>query len=156
MPTKGPTLTEAEQKYTDPETGEVNLALLDLEEYLLAQQNYLNADGSENPDPTPLAPPIGYVKQPSLVERIREMVREAALAQQLAAQGVETFEEADDFDIPDDPVDPDSPWEHNFEPVRSINDDILEDAAKRRATKKKPAAEPPQAPPEGAEGDEGE
>lgn len=148
MPSRNPYLSAEEaEKYTDPETGEVSQALLDLEHYLVTVGNYLNPDGSENPDPVPMAPPVGYNKQPTLVERIREMVREAALAQQLAAQGVETFEEADDFDIPDDPYrEPDSPWEGEFEPVRSINQDILDAAAASKKKAARPGA--PQAPAE--------
>lgn len=114
-----------------------------------------NERGHEVLDPTPMAIPVGFGRPESMESMIRRLVR-TQLSMAASNHGMESFAEADDFDIPDDPVDPDSPWEHNFEPVRSINDDILEDAAKRRATKKKPAAEPPQAPPEGAEGDEGE
>lgn len=53
------------------------------------------------PDPTPMAPPIGYKRQPSMVEIIREQIRLAGL--EAANQGYESFEEADDFDVGDDP-----------------------------------------------------
>lgn len=66
--------------------------------------------GFEIPDPTPMAPPIGYKRQPSLAEQIREMVRSEKLAQEAAAAGAETFEEADDFDVEDDEF-PASPYE---------------------------------------------
>lgn len=69
----------------------------------------------EKPDPVPVAPPLGYKKTPSLSEQIRDMVRSEKLAADLAAKGVETFEEADDFNIPDDPIDPSSPYEADFE-----------------------------------------
>lgn len=69
----------------------------------------------EIPDPTPMAPPIGYKKQPSMQELIRDMIKNERIASELAAQGIETFEEADDFDIPDDPVDPSTPYEADFE-----------------------------------------
>lgn len=59
-------------------------------------------DGSEAPDPVPMAPPLGYVEQPNLWEQMREMIRrEMSLAAE--AEGKETFEEADDFDVEDDP-----------------------------------------------------
>lgn len=69
----------------------------------------------EHLDPTPIAPPVGYRKSPSLREQIREMVRSERLAQELAASGYETFEEADDFDVDDD-EDPNSPYEVHFDP----------------------------------------
>lgn len=75
----------------------------------------LDTKRREKPDPLPMQPPIGYKKTPSLSEQIRDMIRSEKLAQDLAAQGVETFEEADDFDIPDDPVDPSTPYEADFE-----------------------------------------
>lgn len=144
MPKIDPRIDEKEQHLLDPETGEFSPSLLELEEYLAMKHNYLNADGSENPDPTPIAPPIGYVKKPSLVETIRAMVREHAVAQLLAGQDAETFEEADDFDVNDD-YDPRSPWEGEFEPVADINRDILDPKSPRA---KKPVPEAPPAPAE--------
>lgn len=78
--------------------------------------NYLTEDGREKPDPTPMAPPIGYKRQPSLAEQIRAMVRSEALAAAARNAGAETFEEADDFDVGDD-FDPSSPYEDQFDPV---------------------------------------
>lgn len=75
----------------------------------------LDSERREILDPTPMQPPIGYTRRPSLADQIRDAVRNEKLAQELAAQGVETFEEADDFDIPDDPIDPTTPYEGDFE-----------------------------------------
>lgn len=135
-------------RIADPETGEliVSPSLIDLEEHIALMRGYLNQDGSENPDPTPLAPPIGYRKAPSLVDNMRAMIREHAIAMAIAGQQAETFEEADDFDVNDD-FDPSSPWEGEFEPVASINADIL--AAAEAA--KKPKQPVPEAPPAPAE-----
>lgn len=72
--------------------------------------------GHELPDPTPLAPPVGYNPQPSLAETIRRMVRSEKLAMEAEAAGMETFEEADDFDVGDD-YDPTSPYEEVFDPT---------------------------------------
>lgn len=80
-----------------------------------AQANYLTEDGREKPDPTPIAPPVGYIRQPTMVDRMRELVRRE-LSSQAADQGFETFEEADDFEIGDD-YDPRSPYEEIFEPM---------------------------------------
>lgn len=74
----------------------------------------LNARRQEMPDPTPMAPPIGYKKQESMSELVRKMVR-SALQEHAAQTGHESFEEADDFDIDDDPMDPQSAYEADFE-----------------------------------------
>lgn len=72
-------------------------------------------DGFELLDPTPIAPPIGYVQRPSLVEQIRAMVVSEKLRQEAEAAGYESFEEADDFAVDDD-FDQTSPYEVDFEP----------------------------------------
>lgn len=72
--------------------------------------------GHELPDPTPVAPPVGYIKQPSMIEQVRNMVRSEHLRLAALEAGQETFEEADDFDIPDDPVDPHTRYEAVFDP----------------------------------------
>lgn len=87
--------------YVDKETGEL-------------QTPYLDEAGHEVLSSTPVAPPIGYVKQPSLYEQMRAMVRQELSAAAEAA-GAETFEEADDFDVGD--FDPTSPYEEVFDPT---------------------------------------
>lgn len=72
--------------------------------------------GAEILDPTPVAPPIGYKRQPSMVEHIAAMVRSERLRQEAEAAGAETWEEADDFDVGDD-YDPGSPYEGDFDPI---------------------------------------
>lgn len=73
-------------------------------------------EGREVMDPLPIAPPIGYKKAPSISETIRNMIRSERLKQEAEAQGFESFEEADDFDVGDD-YDPKSPYEEVFEPI---------------------------------------
>jgi len=80
-----------------------------------AQDDYLDARGREKPDPIPLSPPLGYKKHPTLREQIRDMIRSEKLRQEVEAAGLETFEEADDFDVGDD-YDPRSPYEEVFDP----------------------------------------
>lgn len=77
-------------------------------------------DGSEIPDPTPLQPPLGYRRQPTMVEHIRMMVQSEQLRVAALEAGNETFEEADDFDVPDE-FEPISAYEFEeiFEPLRS-------------------------------------
>lgn len=60
-------------------------------------------DGNFIPDPTPMAPPVGYKKQPSMVDIVRDMVRSEKLAQEAREAGHETFEESEDFDVGDEP-----------------------------------------------------
>lgn len=79
------------------------------------RDNLLDAQRRYIPDPTPVAPPVGYVRQPSLAEQIRTMVRSERLRLEVEAAGAETFEEADDFEVGDD-YDPDSPYEMAFDP----------------------------------------
>lgn len=64
----------------------------------------------------PMAPPIGYKKQPSMVELVREMVRGERLRAEAAAAGHETFEESEDFDVEDDVDYPHTPWTNDFDP----------------------------------------
>lgn len=80
-----------------------------------AEYGFLNVRGHEVPDPTVIEPPIGYVQQPDVMEQMRRMVRNE-LSRIADAQEFETFEEADDFDIDDDPVDYTSPYEMYFDP----------------------------------------
>lgn len=75
-----------------------------------------DAAGGELMDPLPIAPPLGYKKQPSLKDQIRAMVISEKLRVEAETAGYETFDEADDFDIGDD-FDPRSPYEEIFEPL---------------------------------------
>lgn len=78
--------------------------------------NYLTKDGAERPDPTPMAPPIGWKPSDPLHKRIREMIISEKLRLEAAAAGMETLDEADDFDVGDD-YDPGSPYEEHFDPI---------------------------------------
>lgn len=74
--------------------------------------NRHNEDGHEILNPTPMQPPLNYKAQPSLAEQIRQQVR-AHVA--LLDMEPETEEEADDFEIDDDPQ-PVSRWENDMVP----------------------------------------
>lgn len=97
-------------------------------------------DGKELPDPVPMAPPVGYKRQPSMVEHIRSMVRSERLRMEAEAAGMESFEDADDFDVPDDP-EPASRYEvpDDLEPPASLRQKQAD--AKAKAAEE--AAEPP-------------
>lgn len=118
--------------FTDPDTGQV----WDLEELLALkrQGKSLDEHGRERLSSTPVAPPIGYNRQPSLWETIRNMVRSERLAEEVRLAGAETFDEADDFDVGDD-FDPSSPYEMDF--------DLASPAELRERRKKAEEAEAP-------------
>lgn len=132
------------QDVVDPITGEV-------QEHTPGQRYrirdvFLDDLGREIPDPRPLQPPVGYKKQPSMFEVVREAVsREVALY--ALNREPESFEEAEDFDIPDDPLDPHSPWENEFDPPWSEVRQAIEEDRKRKAEVE---AQPPKEPPEAA------
>lgn len=102
--------------------------------------------GYEIADPTPVAPPIGYKKQPTLVEQMRNMIRSEMLAREVAAQGQETFEESEDFEVGDDLPDPQSEWENDFDPPAK---DIAAAVGDHRRATAAQQAQPPTPPSDG-------
>lgn len=117
----------------------------DIEDYLERQKRRGYIGALQEVDGTPVAPPIGYQKTVPLHLQIREMVRSEALRQAAESADMETFEEADDFDIPDDPVDPKSPYENDFDP--SIRELLLAGQEASKSAEPKPADGRPQTPP---------
>lgn len=113
-----------------------------------------DARGYEIPDPTPVAPAIGHRPGPTLREQIRAMVAEAS--REAAQAGLESLEEADDFDIDDDPEAPATDYE-----LDSVLPSIAE-LKRRKEEAETPPAPPspkpkkkPVAPDQGASGIEG-
>lgn len=122
----------------------------------------LNEFGQEVPDPTPVVIRVKN-RRISQFSEVRDYIRRE-LSQQAENIGHETFEEANDFDVPDDPIIlPDTPHEYSADQEDEDRENIiLAERAKRRKNKPKPvdvpvngppaAASPPQAPaPPGAE-----
>lgn len=70
----------------------------------------------EVPDPTPVEAPVLLMPGDFTIARMRELIRSEQLARELAAleREVESFDEADDFDVPDDPF-PTSGYENDPE-----------------------------------------
>lgn len=105
------------------------------------KENRHDENGREILNPTPMQPPLGYKKTLSLSEQIRQQVR---AFKHMEDNEPETEEEADDFEIEDDPQ-PESRWENDMIP--SIKESrarlrALEAEAKKYA-KPPEAAEPP-------------
>lgn len=71
-------------------------------EHIAHKGRPLTVDGQEIPDPTPMAPPLGFKKQPTMADHIREAIRGEHLRLAAEAAGQETFEEANDFDTGED------------------------------------------------------
>lgn len=85
---------------------------LSMEEYaakMLARG--LDEHGNARVSSVPQEPPIGYRKQPSMVDIVREAVRNEHFQRQMEEAGFETFEEANDFDIDEDGAELRSPYE---------------------------------------------
>lgn len=81
-----------------------------------------NAAGEEIPDPQPISIPSGFKRPETLQEQIRRLIRSEELENIANQHDVDTFEEAEDFDVDDETFDPSSPYEEVFDPVlgRSI------------------------------------
>lgn len=105
------------------------------------KDNRFDEFGREVLNPTPMQPPLGYKPVPSLAEQIRLSIRQM---KHMDDDEPETEEEADDFEIDEDPAPP-SRWENDMVPS------IKETRARARALEEqlklhaKPEAPPPQA-----------
>lgn len=109
-----------------------------------AREKRLDESGREIVSPLPMEPPVGFKRQPTMVDIIREQIRSARFAEEAAREGMESFEEADDFDIGDD-YEPNSPWENDFDPPISELTKAGQAALKaREAAKNAPAPSAPQ------------
>lgn len=87
-------------------------------------------NGLEIPDPTPLELPVNYTHPMSLNEMLGRM---GGLSQDLADHGMESLEDAEDFDVDDD-FDHNTPWEKEFD--MALPDHLHEPLA-ARITKKR-------------------
>lgn len=120
--------------------------------------------GREIPDGSPLTIPSGFRRPPTLEEQIHRLLFRQRLNDAAALQGKESFEDANDFDIEDDPVDPNTPYEPFFDPflgrevtpqlvrkheeeLRVYTQRMLDQHKEAQERDKPPAATPPAAPP---------
>jgi len=58
--------------------------------------------GREIPDPRPISVPAGLTRPPTLSEQIKRFIR-SEMSRQAVQEEKESFEEADDFDVDEDP-----------------------------------------------------
>lgn len=75
----------------------------------------LDEHGHEVPDPRPMRIPAGFKRPETLAEQVQRLVR-THVSRLAEAQGAETFEESEDFDVGDD-EDPSTPYETHFDPL---------------------------------------
>lgn len=111
--------------------------------------NRFNEDNQEILNPTPIAPPVGYKPTLSLVEQIRQQVR---MHKHMEDTEPESEEEADDFDIVEDPI-VESRWENDMIPsIKETRKRIKElEAQEKRygqTPEEKPAPKAPEPAPE--------
>lgn len=123
----------------------------------------LDEHGLEVPDPTPMEIPVAMRRPETSDERIRRIIAHS-LSVRAAEAGLESFEEADDFDIEDDPIDPSTPWEKDFDhaavaaidrgvvqappPISANAKRILDDYVSRKTSKAPAKQGAPQGAPE--------
>lgn len=120
----------------NPETGEVTHHRIPL------RLIHLNDRGHEVLDPVPVAPPVSHAPM-STFDQIREYNRRMDLERSWPDA---TLEDEDNFDIPDDPVDQNTQWEHSFE-VASVEEIFKRARHILRERKKAPPSPPEAAPP---------
>lgn len=78
-----------------------------------------NERGEEIPDSRPVAMPVGFTRPKSLQETMQNLLRNEEFRRALDNKDMESFEEADDFDIEDEApsyVPQNSPYEQDFDP----------------------------------------
>lgn len=93
------------------------------------KHNRHDENGGECLNPIPMQPPLGYKPTLSLAEQIRQQVR----ALSLSNMEPETEEEADDFEIADDPI-IQSRWENDMVPsIKETRSRLRELEAQERA-----------------------
>lgn len=102
---------------------------------------YIDKEGREVLDPRPMSPPVGYVAQPTITERLRDLIAGERMRRTAELAEMDTFEEADDFEVDDDPIPMrDTPYENDFDPpvsrlVKDGNQEIRRKASEVEAAK---------------------
>lgn len=93
---------------------------------------YIDELGREINDPNPMEVPLLLNQPKTLQQIVRELFKNEADRQSI--EGYETFEEADDFFIEDDPPDPSTPYERDFEGTWEEIDKGLKEMDKNQNT----------------------
>lgn len=88
-----------------------------------------NPTRHEFPDDTPVSKPLRWNRQGSTLEQIRQSI--GLLNREAALQGKESFEEADDFDVDDDPSDPRTRWEFTADAAYMSPEQLYQEVFKK-------------------------
>lgn len=117
----------------------------------------LDDRGHELMDQSRVAMPAGFKEPESMEQMMRRLIRQPDFGRVISGdEDAETFADADDFDVPDDPADPSSVFEENFDPGlgRSVTaaevmanrerfaEETNQRVARRRARTAPPAGDP--------------
>jgi len=97
----------------------------------------IRADGKEIPDPVPMSPPVGLKPPEDLMTTIRRMVRHEEFIRAVDAEGFDTFEESEDYDVEDD-----HEWVDELTPYEAVFYPQDESKAAPEPSKPRPAADP--------------
>lgn len=97
----------------------------------------------ESLDDTPVSVPVKFNRPPSLHEQIKSLIRRE-VSQTAVNSGMESFEEADDFEVGDD-YDPQSPYEAIFDPETLDKNEA--EAVSEFLKQRREQTSPPQPPP---------
>lgn len=89
------------------------------------QRRYGTSPRREMVSSVPIAAHVRVGVRETEVDRIRRLIKSEQMTLAALQSGHETFEEADDFDIPEDPIEPTTPYEEVFEPEVSDTDRVL-------------------------------
>lgn len=76
----------------------------------------LDENGHELLDSTPIALPLDAKRPETLAQQIQRLVR-THISREAEEAGLESFEDAEDFDVGEEDFDPSSPYEEIFDPV---------------------------------------
>lgn len=76
----------------------------------------LDEKGREIPQPGGPVIPVGFRRPETLQEQIQRLIR-FSMSRQAVEAGMESFEDADDFDVDDGDSMPDTPYEVDFDPI---------------------------------------
>lgn len=81
----------------------------------------IGSDGLEYPDPVPFSPAVPDVPPDQAFRNVIEKInRDEAVQRYMESFDIETEEEANDFDIEDDPLDPLTEYEKVFVPKKPV------------------------------------
>ena len=109
----------------------------------------LNGQGQELLDPNPLFVPGPGDAPLSIQDQIKRALRSEKLSEAFDQKGLETFEEADDFDIEDEEDwRPFAPWEESFETEAEFVRPDDHDPEAQKTDGDKQELSPPSSPPE--------